>query len=86
LQIESPFRIMDEYDVFLDNDSRNYTLDRLQTHALRAEERQRSRQFFIITPHNLSTVKPRAGEVKILMLRPAANLSARGLQQSTLAF
>ena len=74
---------MDEYDVFLDNDARNYTLNKLQAHAM--DPHQQGRQFMIITPHNLLAVK-QTENVRILSLLPPARISAHGLQQMPLNF
>lgn len=71
---------MDEYDVFLDNDARNLTLEKLQRHALDAS--QFGRQFFIITPHNLNTVRVN-NNVRIFVV-PPPNTSANGFQQTTI--
>lgn len=53
--IETPFRLMDEYDVFLDEVSRQVTLTELLKYARMPE--QMNRQFIIITPNNLNNVK-----------------------------
>ena len=52
--IETPFRLMDEYDVFLDEVSRQVTLTELLKYARMPE--QMNRQFIIITPNNLNNV------------------------------
>ena len=45
---------MDEYDVFLDEDSREMTLDLTQKFALMSENC--GSQMFVITPHSLRHV------------------------------
>lgn len=81
--IDCPFRILDEYDVFLDDVTRTKTLQLLVDHACRPE--QNGRQFIIITPHNLKGVVTNA-KVKINRLAPPERQSAHGLQQTTLGF
>jgi len=53
--IETPFRLMDEYDVFLDEVSRQVTLTEILRYA--ADPQQNRRQFIIITPNNLNNIK-----------------------------
>lgn len=84
--IDCPFRLMDEYDVFLDEVTRSRTLTLLQNYALHPE--QKKKQFIIITPHNLigvDTLKD-PGKVKIVKMHPPKRISAHGLQQQTLQF
>mmetsp|Transcript_12716 Transcript_12716/g.12359 ORF Transcript_12716/g.12359 Transcript_12716/m.12359 type:complete len:1152 (-) Transcript_12716:632-4087(-) len=80
--IEFPFRLMDEYDVFLDEVSRKVTLTELQRYALQPQ--QRGRQFLIITPNNLNDVIT-SNDVKIIKMAPPSRKSAHGLQQQTIA-
>jgi hypothetical protein len=82
-QIESPFRLMDEYDVFLDEVSRKVTLDELQKYALRPQ--QRGRQLLIITPNNLNDVIT-SNDVRIKRMAPPSRNHAHGLQQQVLDF
>ena len=49
--IESPFFIMDEFDVFMDEANRVISL-----HSIIETARQENKQFIFITPHNLETV------------------------------
>ena len=49
--IESPFFIMDEFDVFMDEAIRVISL-----HSIIETARQEQKQFIFITPHNLETV------------------------------
>ena len=49
--IESPFFIMDEFDVFMDEANRLISLNSIIETA-----RQEKKQFIFITPHNLETV------------------------------
>lgn len=49
--IESPFFIMDEFDVFMDEANRVISL-----HSIIETARQEKKQFIFITPHNLETV------------------------------
>jgi chromosome segregation ATPase len=84
--IDCPFRLMDEYDVFLDEVTRSKTLTLLQDYALKAE--QRKKQFIIITPHTLAGIDTRKDpdKVKIVKMQPPQRISAHGLQQQTLSF
>ena len=79
--IECPFRIMDEYDVFLDQIARKVTLNLLQDYALRPE--QRGRQFVIITPQSLSDIRTTA-QTRIHRMQPPVRSSAHGAVQTTL--
>jgi chromosome segregation ATPase len=72
---------MDEYDVFLDEQSRRITLTNLQEYALSGV--QRGRQFIVITPQNLSDIVT-SSEVRIRSLGAPVRNSAQGLQQQTL--
>jgi structural maintenance of chromosomes protein 6 len=78
--IEAPFRLLDEYDVFLDEISRSATIRELQKHALLPE--QRGRQFIIITPQNLDYVVT-SDRVRIKRLAPPtrSSLSVPGRQE-----
>ena len=72
---------MDEYDVFLDQHARQTTLLQLQAYALAPEHR--GRQFIIVTPQDLSSMRT-SNDLRIhRMVRPQRQ-SAHGLQQSTL--
>lgn len=73
---------MDEYDVFLDNVARKLTLDQLQLYAFRPD--QQFRQFIVITPHELSSVKSGPNVRIFKMQDPERRQTASGLQQQTL--
>ena len=81
--IECPFRLMDEYDVFLDQMSRRITLAQLQQHALQKE--QQGRQFLVITPQTLDDVRT-SNDVRVHRVKPPIRGGAHELQQSTLTF
>jgi structural maintenance of chromosomes protein 6 len=51
---DMPFKVLDEYDVFLDPVARKITLNQLVDYAKNA--RQANRQFIIITPHDLKDI------------------------------
>ncbi len=80
---DHPFRLMDEYDVFLDEISRNKTLEILKDHAL--SPHFRCRQLIIITPNNLDTIRT-SNQVRIHKLRnpDRAERAATGSHQTTL--
>ena len=80
-QIESPFRLMDEYDVYIDSVARRLTLDQLQAYS-RSED-QRFRQFIIITPQTLADVKT-SQFVHIFKMPDPVRQSAVGPQQQTI--
>jgi len=61
--LECPFRVMDEFDVFMDQVSRRVALDLL----IEQGRICRNRQFILITPQDLSSVTP-AVDVKIFKL------------------
>jgi chromosome segregation ATPase len=82
-QIECPFRVLDEYDVFLDEISRKMTLNRLLTYA--REDGQIGRQMIIITPHNLQGVVT-TNDVRIKKMAAPERSASRGPQQTTLDF
>ena len=64
--IECPFRIMDEFDVFMDQVSRKVAMQELVEMATRMD----NRQFIFITPQDLSSL-PRSPIIKIIkMQRP----------------
>ena len=83
MKIESPFRLMDEYDVFLDEVARKLTLEELQKYALRPQ--QRGRQLLIITPNSLSDVIT-SNDVRIQKMAPPTRNMAHGLQQQVLNY
>ncbi|XP_066524825.1 structural maintenance of chromosomes protein 6 isoform X2 [Hoplias malabaricus] len=61
---ESPFRCLDEFDVYMDMHNRRISLDLL----LELSERQHLRQFIFITPQTTSTL-PRSPHIKIHQLQ-----------------
>ncbi|MED6198825.1 hypothetical protein PIB30_070109, partial [Stylosanthes scabra] len=61
---ESPFRAMDEFDVFMDAVSRKISLDTLVNFAV-----AQGSQWLFITPHDTSMVKPEP-KVRMLQMRP----------------
>ncbi|KDO18613.1 hypothetical protein SPRG_16032 [Saprolegnia parasitica CBS 223.65] len=63
--IESPFRVMDEFDVFMDSINRTHTLQLLVETSKQASRKQ----FIFVTPNDLSSVKEDA-MVKIQKLNP----------------
>ncbi|KAL0969802.1 hypothetical protein UPYG_G00232480 [Umbra pygmaea] len=60
---ESPFRCLDEFDVYMDMHNRRISLDLL----LELSERQHLRQFFFITPLSTSNL-PKSDNIKIHQL------------------
>ena len=82
--IESPFRVMDEYDVFLDEVSRKVTLKMLCSYA--TDLQQRGRQFIIITPHSLGDVRTGKGVHINKMPDPIRSKADGKNAQQTLGF
>jgi chromosome segregation ATPase len=79
-RLETPFRVMDEFDVFLDPVSRKIAMDTLVEIAKKMDHRQ----FILITPQDLSNITP-DDKVKIFKLLPPARSNAvTGLTQQTL--
>eukprot|EP00818_Percolomonas_sp_WS_P008954 CAMPEP_0117445174 /NCGR_PEP_ID=MMETSP0759-20121206/5651_1 /TAXON_ID=63605 /ORGANISM="Percolomonas cosmopolitus, Strain WS" /LENGTH=1096 /DNA_ID=CAMNT_0005237325 /DNA_START=191 /DNA_END=3481 /DNA_ORIENTATION=+ len=72
--VESPFRCLDEFDVFMDAVTRKISFSVLIHEALK----NKTRQLIIITPHNVSMLR---GDVHVVRLRPPAR---DGMQQQTL--
>lgn len=80
-QIECPFRLLDEYDVFMDEASRSLTLKMMMRYT--QSEDQRNRQFLILTPHHLRDVRT-SNSVRIIHMPEPVRRTAQGLQQQTL--
>jgi len=76
--MESPFRAMDEFDVFMDAVNRHMSLKLL----IESAREQKHRQFIFITPHDLTSVA--AGpDVRVNRMRdPERNIG--GPEQTTL--
>ena len=64
--IECPFRVMDEFDVFMDQVSRKVAMRELVDMAKRME----SRQFIFITPQDLSSLPHCPDILKIIKMSP----------------
>jgi chromosome segregation ATPase len=86
MAIECPFRLMDEYDVFMDQVTRKLTLKELQRYSL--DPIQKGRQFIVITPQELKDVvvnnDTRVFRIAAPKRSKTASQSAHGLQQTTL--
>ncbi|CAK9008656.1 Structural maintenance of chromosomes protein 6 (SMC protein 6) (SMC-6) (mSMC6) [Durusdinium trenchii] len=86
--IRSPFRVMDEFDVFMDNTNRKQSLELL----LQNSETSKSlgRQFIFITPHDISQVPTHTRTlkrtVKKIKMRPAARDFGSAGEQTELQF
>ena len=79
-RLETPFRVMDEFDVFLDAVSRKIALTTLVDIAKKMDHRQ----FILITPQDLSNITP-DDKVRIFKLNPPARSNTvGGLTQQTL--
>lgn len=81
--LETPFRLLDEFDVFMDPQARKLTI---QTLIHVATTKLMHRQFIFITPQDLSSIKAHE-MVKIVKLKPPErNLVAGGPVQQTIDF
>lgn len=65
-KLETPFRILDEFDVFLDAPTRKLTMTML-IHL--AKTKMQHRQFIFITPQDLSGIRPDP-QLKLWRLNP----------------
>ena len=80
--LETPFRVMDEFDVFLDPVARKLALKTLIEISTEMEHRQ----FIFITPQDLTSIKTNP-KVRIFKLKPPArSQKVGGPQQQTLDF
>ena len=80
--LETPFRILDEFDVFLDPMSRKLVLETL----IEVGQQMKHRQFIFITPQDLSNITPN-NMLRILKLNPPTRSDVAGLpSQQTLDF
>lgn len=80
--LETPFRILDEFDVFLDAEVRKLTIKSL----IHVAKKMKHRQFIFITPQDLSGIKT-DNEVTIhKLINPFRHDSVGGPSQKTLDF
>lgn len=80
--LETPFRVLDEFDVFLDPQARKLTIQTL----IHVAKKMEHRQFIFITPQDLSSVT-RDDKVKVFGLKPPKrNQQAGGPSQQLLDF
>ena len=61
--LETPFRLLDEFDVFMDSVNRRIALDMLLKNA-----KEKNSQYLLLTPQDVSSVVPIKGLVKLLIL------------------
>ena len=80
--LETPFRVLDEFDVFLDPVSRKLVIESLIQMAKNMEHRQ----FIFITPQDVSNVEVDPMLKILKMTPPARNEVAGGLTQQTLDY
>ena len=80
--LETPFRVMDEFDVFLDPVTRKTVIDTL----VRVGREMGHRQFIFITPQDVSHLDS-SPTLKILQMKPPERRTvAGGHEQQTLDF
>ena len=70
--IESPFRVMDEFDIFMDQASRKIALQTVCEMARKLNHRQ----FIFITPQDLSAITA-APDIKIVKLQPVNRITGQ---------
>jgi len=66
---DSPFRAMDEFDVFMDAVNRKVSIDALLAFA--RSDFHNDKQFLFITPQDISAVDANATDVKIMKMQAA---------------
>uniref|UniRef100_A0A7S2WJD2 RecF/RecN/SMC N-terminal domain-containing protein n=1 Tax=Mucochytrium quahogii TaxID=96639 RepID=A0A7S2WJD2_9STRA len=81
--VKSPFRVMDEFDVFMDSSNRKVSLELLIQTA--RNERAKDKQFIFITPHDISMV-PDGADIKKQAMKPPSDEFGSRTSQSTLNF
>jgi chromosome segregation ATPase len=80
--VETPFRVMDEFDVFLDTVTLKLTIDIL----IKMAKEMGHRQFIFITPQDVSNLTPDP-QLKILKMTPPERMELAGAAtQQTLDF
>jgi len=75
--INSPWRVMDEFDVFMDSSNRKLSLDLLLENA--RAPRNKTRQYILLTPHDISGVT--GNDVHKIRMRPPEKDFGRAQQQ-----
>ena len=80
--LETPFRVMDEFDVFLDPVSRKIALETMISIGKEMEHRQ----FIFITPQDLGSIKTDSKLKIFKMKNPKRGDVVGGPQQQTLPF
>ncbi|KAL3811194.1 LOW QUALITY PROTEIN: hypothetical protein ACHAXA_004496 [Cyclostephanos tholiformis] len=80
--LETPFRVMDEFDVFLDPVARKIAMENL----VRVAKEMDHRQFIFITPQDVSNLQTDQKLRIFKMKPPVRNDSVGGAQQQTLNF
>jgi DNA repair exonuclease SbcCD ATPase subunit len=80
--LETPFRVLDEFDVFLDPVARKQTIESL----IHVAKGMQHRQFIFITPQDVSNVETDPMLKVLKMTPPARNEVAGGPTQQTLDF
>jgi chromosome segregation ATPase len=67
--IESPFRAMDEFDVFMDAVNRKVSMDNLIEFA--RDDLNAEKQFLFITPQDISAVDAADADIKVQRMKAA---------------
>ena len=78
--LETPFRVMDEFDVFLDPVARKQAMETL----VQVSQEMMHRQFIFITPQDVSSLRTSPLLKIFKMKRPERSAHVGGLQQQTL--
>lgn len=81
--LETPFRVLDEFDIFLDGPTRRLTIQML-IHL--ATTKMQHRQFIFITPQDLAGIDPGPMLLIHRLLPPERSQVVGGPSQTTLNF
>jgi hypothetical protein len=77
--VESPVRVMDEIDVFLDANARRTAFQQIIQHA-----KSLRRQYIIFTPQEIDTIREDPNLVRKCKIKPGENYQVRRLENTTL--
>jgi chromosome segregation ATPase len=82
--VDCPFRVLDEFDVFMDQANRKTSLTLLLTIA--RQKINQGKQYIMITPHSLDGIDRSKGDVRVLKMQPLTDEYRTRTEQTTLGF
>eukprot|EP00514_Thraustochytrium_sp_LLF1b_P001850 CAMPEP_0184528386 /NCGR_PEP_ID=MMETSP0198_2-20121128/11761_1 /TAXON_ID=1112570 /ORGANISM="Thraustochytrium sp., Strain LLF1b" /LENGTH=1171 /DNA_ID=CAMNT_0026920223 /DNA_START=276 /DNA_END=3791 /DNA_ORIENTATION=+ len=82
--VDCPFRIMDEFDVFMDSSNRKTSMGLLI--AMAKGKASMGKQFIFITPHDISQVEDSPDVRKLRLRSPKVDTNGTRMEQTTLPF